>query len=260
MLHYRLLKLGANIYHNSVEPESEGGLFRRPAMLHDFELLKVLLEGMKTSRNKASPRVRLLRFVLNVKSFTTFERIIHMGPKTDMKLQNTIDLVLEYEKDIESINGLGESALFYSIASGNSEIVQHLVSTKCLSQLNQPSGREKLRPLELAVSLSAIDIMRTLLEVGANISGTSGKLEETCLHLCSRKSGSIEVATLLLQHFHGSATEMVKFIDKPRKDGRTAYHLAILQGHFGLADWYIKQGANQQAPLYIITWTFQGIE
>jgi hypothetical protein len=259
MKSYRLLELGANIYSKNAEAESEGGLLRRPAMLHDSDLLEILLEAMTKSKTKAFHRPQLLRFILDAKSLTTFECVLYMGAGTGKRLRDTIDLALKYEKDVDRINALKESALFYAVASGNSEFVQHLLSTKCISQLNQPSGQGKLRPLELAVSTSAVNTERILLEAGANLSCISGKLNETCLHLCSRKSGSIEVATLLLQHLNRSATEKIKFLNKPRKDGRTAYHLAVIQGHFRLADWYVQKGADQEAALFTITWNFRGI-
>jgi Ankyrin repeats (3 copies) len=116
-----------------------------------------------------------------------------------------------------------------------------------------------LHPLLLAVSLNAEDIVETLLRSGANSRSTFGNLEETCFHLYSRESGSIEIADLLLKYSQGSADERTRLLGKPWKDGRTPYHFVVYQGHFKLADWYAARGVNVEATLYIVTWNIQGM-
>jgi hypothetical protein len=181
-----------------------------PAILHDSNLLKVLLEVMTKFKKKGFRRTQLLRYILNAKILTTLECVIHMGVGTGKKLQDTIDLALKYEKDGDQINTLEESALFYAIASDNSKFV-HPFSTKFISRLNQPSGQEKLQPLELAVSMSAGVTGCILLEAGVDLSSISGKLNETCSRLSGRKSGSIKVVALL-SLCHGN----IMFLNKPR--------------------------------------------
>ncbi|RDW62495.1 hypothetical protein BP5796_10797 [Coleophoma crateriformis] len=249
-----LLKHGAEIYPNGYSKGRLGGAVQRAAMMHNLEQLKVLLNA--TAPQDASKVGRLLHWILDNKTVTTFERILFTGPDINTTLQELIQCALRYEKDIDKLNGYGESALFFSVAKGNAQTVQNLLKTKCIAQLNAPSGRHMLQPLMLAVSLGVGDLVDTLLKAGANINSTFGKLEETCFHMCSRKSGSIEIAELLFKYTQGSTVKGDRLLDKPRKDGRSPYHLAVYQGHFKLADWYVARGANVEATLYVITWNF----
>lgn len=258
-----MLNLGASI--NAVyNIDSKGrGVIHRVAQMHNFELLEVLLEAATKSNIEGRQEVistqRLMSWILNTKSVTSFERILYTGPEINMRLGQTIHLALKYEKDVTSVNRLGENALFFSIANGNSEILRQVLNTKCRAQLEVPSGYHMLRPLQLAVSLSKEDDVEALLMAGADISPTFGNLEETCLHLCSRKSGSVEIAALLMKHYKGSSNEKTEFLNKQRRDGRSPYHLAIYQGHFKLADWYARMGADVEATLYVVTWKHEGI-
>lgn len=254
-----LLKLGAEIYpaNGDLSGGRLGFAVQRATMMHNIELLKVLLNATKCrDAQKLGP---LLLWVLNTKTVNTFERIVFSGPEIERNLQELIVLALKYEKNIEKINTYAENALFFSVAKGNARMTQFLLGTKCRAQLDVPSGRYALCPLLLAVSLNAEDQVETLLRAGANINSTFGGLDETCFHMCSRKSGSIRIAELLFKYCKGSATEKIQFLGRPRKDRRSSYHLAVYQGHFKLADWYAAEGVNVEAALDIITWNFRGI-
>jgi hypothetical protein len=261
----RLLELGADI--NAVDDggDSSGlSTIQRVAQMHNFEMLKVLLDAVDRSRssNKGSEKAlatgKLLGCILDAKSFGTLERILYTGADIDTRLRQTIALALRYEQDIDDVNGLGETALFFSIATGNAQYVKELLNTKCRTQLNVPCGQHMLQPLQLAVSLSQEENVKTLLTAGADMNSTYGKLKETCFHLCSRKSGSVEIAGLLTKHFNGSSDEKTRLLNNTRQDGRSPYHLAVYQGHFNLADWYAARGADVEQTLYIVTWNHEG--
>ncbi|KAK5052551.1 hypothetical protein LTR84_002416 [Exophiala bonariae] len=228
-------------------------------------------EETRRSRNVAKRLEALIDFVhrytaavdatvqgtINPVSLTPFHRIIYTGPDVNRKTQEIIDTAVAYDKNVDKLNGFRENALYVSIAKGNARMVRCVLNTKCRDQLQIPSGVHGLRPLELAVCLSAEDVVEVLLDAGADVDSTHGRLEENCFHLCSRKSGSVAIAELLWERCRRCVeSNNSRLFDKARKDGRMPYHLAVFQGHFELADRYGAKGAVVEAGLSIITWKF----
>jgi ankyrin repeat protein len=125
----------------------------------------------------------------------------------------------------------GQTALMWASAEGHVETVEALLQAGATLNDSLDSG---YTPFLFAVREGKLDVVRTLLKAGANINAP----------VRPRKSSGPRPAS-------GAGW--------PR-EGTTALHIAVVNGHFELASFLIDQGANLNntdvgyAPLHAVTW------
>jgi ankyrin repeat protein len=134
---------------------------------------------------------------------------------------------------ISAGSGMMEALLYLAIVDGCTECVVKLLD--CGVDVNASIDLMDATPLHYAAKLCRVDIMRILLERGANPNVTTYLTKMTPLHLAS----CAEAARLLIQYGAN--------IEARDVDGRTPLHHAAMDCHSDVAQALIEAGADVNA-------------
>jgi ankyrin repeat protein len=164
------------------------------------------------------------------------ESVKEEGEKDDESSENfTDDDFIVYGRDAD-----GDTLLHLAIITGNVTLAKVFIEvapwTECLDIYN-----DKLRqtPLHLAVLMKQIEIVKLLLDNGANpeMFDHNG---DTALHLACR-SGNVTMVNEILKR---RESQVPQNLDVRNYEGHTCLHLAVLGGHKKIADILLNSGAD----------------
>lgn len=147
----------------------------------------------------------------------------------------TDDDFLVYGRDAD-----GDTLLHLAIISGHVMLAKVFVEvapwTQCLDIYN-----DKLRqtPLHLAVLMKQLEIVRLLLDNGANPEMFDHK-GDTALHIACR-SGNVTMVNEILKR---RQSRPMQNLDFRNYDGHTCLHLAVLGGYKRIVDILLQSGAD----------------
>jgi ankyrin repeat protein len=155
--------------------------------------------------------------------------LLDKGAKVDQKLamhaaQNgtaTISEKIQSKLEPQEVNQtLGKTPLYEAVKTRNKEKVEFALEQRP-SDINQQSQTMKNTPLHIASSNGDIEIVKLLIENGADVN-KQNKDGTTALYIASQR-GDIEIVKLLIQN--GAD------VNKQNKDGKTALYIASKWGY-----------------------------
>ncbi|KAL9675449.1 hypothetical protein QQ045_003651 [Rhodiola kirilowii] len=151
-------------------------------------------------------------------------------------MKNRADLVqmlLEYEPDINAHSSSGSSPLESAAASGHALIVELLLAHGANMERSGPSS---IGAIHLAARQGHIEVLKLLLLKGADVESTT-KDGSTALHIATEERKRDCVRLLLAS---GSNTDVANFTT-----GDTPLHIAAAQGDKHLVHLLLHKGANK---------------
>ncbi len=122
---------------------------------------------------------------------------------------------------------------------GDKELIRSILDSKDdkLSAVNRESMTEET-PVAIAASEGSLDIVRILVQAGANIIDISARLGHNALYQAA-KHGHFGVVRYLIQ-------EGAQVVVDPREPERSALYQAAKNGYFDIAEYLIDQGAEAE--------------
>ncbi|KAK6636040.1 hypothetical protein RUM43_009692 [Polyplax serrata] len=161
----------------------------------------------------------------------------------------TLILLLEDNGDPLFKNKLGETPLHLACRGCKSDVVKHLiefvrerkgaeVATSYLNAVNEYGASAlhyaaKVSKLEVEQPLEDQEVVRLLLENGADSSLMTKQTQETAFHFCA-EAGNNDVMTEMISHMH--TTEVQKALNKQSAVGWTPLLIACHKGHMELVN------------------------
>ena len=125
------------------------------------------------------------------------------------------------------------TALMKAVNHNDAEAVRKLIAQGANVDELEPNGDA---PLVMAAYLGHNEIVRLLLEAGADVKAVDPGMKATALHAAAY-AGRTEAAKLLVQHH-------IEIDKQGPYNGYTALHDAIWQNNVGVAQVLIDAGAN----------------
>ncbi|KAJ8960761.1 hypothetical protein NQ318_020054 [Aromia moschata] len=155
---------------------------------------------------------------------------------------NRTSVMLESpERDVGRLDRHGQSVLHYAVNSGNVEMVEYLVTAlgKDLS-INQNDAC-CFSPLHMAAANGDAEMVRLLLERGANVNAVGGRQRQSALHIAAR------AARLPIMRILVDAGADVNSVDIEERSVLTS---AVRQGDEEAVGYLVKLGArvNHEEP------------
>ncbi|KAG4927563.1 hypothetical protein JHK82_053327 [Glycine max] len=144
-----------------------------------------------------------------------------------------VQLLLEFNADVESKNRSGETPLESACASGEELIVELLLAHKANTERTESSS---LGAIHLSAREGRREVLRLLLLKGASVDSLT-KDGYTALHLAVRE-GSRDCARLLLAN--NARTDI-----RDSRDGDTCLHVAAGVGDESMVKLLLNKGANK---------------
>ncbi|KHN46751.1 Putative ankyrin repeat protein [Glycine soja] len=163
-----------------------------------------------------------------------------------------VQLLLEFNADVESKNRSGETALESACSSGEELIVELLLAHKANTERTESSS---LGAIHLSAREGHVEVLRLLLMKGARVDSLT-KDGYTALHLAVRE-GLRDCVRLLLANegrtdirdSRDGDTCLHRGVEVDARDeeGYTALHCAVEAGHGDVAEVLVKRGVDVEA-------------
>ncbi|CAH3194929.1 unnamed protein product [Porites evermanni] len=154
-----------------------------------------------------------------------------------------VDVLLRNGANVESGSAFGQKPLHYAVSRASPELVMTLI-TKGKANLNGLDNH-RFSPLHLATQRGRLDIIKILIEHGADISAVNEE-SETAIHIAARE-GRDEVLRHLLQRVSMTGLSCKDLVNKENDEAKTCLHLAVQGGHVEAAMVCLEYGANLQS-------------
>lgn len=206
---------------------------------NDSGNIKDIREQILKHSLKVEPPVNeAAELVEKFKSFDIDEGICESGKLDDIDENEPKfidDDFLVYGRDAD-----GDTLLHLAIISGHVTLARVFIEvapwTQCLDIYN-----DKLRqtPLHLAVLMKQLEIVRLLLDNGANPEMFDHK-GDTALHIACR-SGNVTMVNEILKR---RQSRPMQNLDFRNYDGQTCLHLAVVGGYKKIVDILLQSGAD----------------
>ncbi|CAH3168725.1 unnamed protein product [Pocillopora meandrina] len=111
--------------------------------------------------------------------------------------EKTVNLLLSKRADPHLRNFMGRNLLHAAAEGGNSSIVMRVLS--CDIDINSKDDESSVTPLTVAVKHNHVEVVKYLLQKGADISLTTESKKRNALHIASQY-GSVEAMEMLLSY------------------------------------------------------------
>jgi ankyrin repeat protein len=133
---------------------------------------------------------------------------------------------------VEEINALGpegQNALHFAAKQGHEKVIRLIVEAE---------NSDGERPLSIAAQFGALDSVRVLVELGADVEvGQAGKLNHRPLHEAAKRGHETVVKALL---------ELGADVNARGFEGQSPLFVAAMKGHAGVTKQLLRQGANTE--------------
>ncbi|MED6210327.1 hypothetical protein PIB30_063095 [Stylosanthes scabra] len=160
------------------------------------------------------------------------ETLLHLA--IGRKRADLVQLLLEFEPNLEARNGSGSTPLEAAASSGAALIAELLLAHKANIERQETSA---LGPIHVAAKHGHCEVLRLLLLKGAAVDSLT-KDGSTALHLAVEEN-RVECVKLLL------ASAARTDIRNNAGDGDTALHIAASTGDHNVVELLLRNGANK---------------
>lgn len=150
-----------------------------------------------------------------------------------------VESLVEAGADINGANTTGQTPLHLAVANGNAEMVRVLLEDG--AELDLPDASEQCSALHVAAQNGDVDIVKLLVRYGADLEACTRR-QQTPLHLAALHGHPGVVAQLLRYHVR---------LDSQDADGMTAQQLAVKNGHHNVVELITDYAENSWAYLQI---------
>ncbi|XP_024925139.3 protein VAPYRIN [Ziziphus jujuba] len=144
-----------------------------------------------------------------------------------------VQLLLEFEPDVEAQSLSGSSPLEAASAAGEALIVELLLARRASTERSESSARG---PIHLAAGAGHLEVLRLLIMKGANVDAVT-KDGNTALHLAVEERRRDCVRLLLAS---GARADI-----RNTRDGDTPLHIAAALGDEHMVKLFLQKGANK---------------
>ena len=159
------------------------------------------------------------------------QTLLHLA--ISQKRPDLVQLLLEFEPNIEAQNSSGSTPLEAASSSGEALIVELLLAHKANTERPESST---WGPIHLAAKQGHVEVLRLLLLKGARVDSLT-KDGNTALHLAVEENRR-DCAKLLLAN--GAGTDI-----RNTKDGDTSLHIAAATGDENMVKLLLQKGASK---------------
>jgi ankyrin repeat protein len=218
-----LLK-GNNTHINNVDRGGRTALHL--AASYNSTIIKTLLSDKSVYTNITDGVLEWtpLRYAARTRSWMAMDNLLQSGGNPD-------DIVLPSSK-IDHQEWV-QAALSVSARKGHEKLLEHMLNTGCDVNAYLRVDRRRLTLLHLAILNNQYDVVRLLIEMGANIKKRSS-YSYTALHFAAR-ADNVDIITLLLDN--GMSVNVTN------KWGDTPLHSAALRGSLSATEVLFRRGA-----------------
>ncbi|TYJ56724.1 hypothetical protein B9479_002494 [Cryptococcus floricola] len=222
--------------------------------MSSFSVHKAALEGEIGSRSTPTIRSRKLDHSLAARQIGLARSLLNDDPKlinvkdedgrTPLQWAATtsslsmLQLLLNYNPDLEARDTMGWTALMIASASGHIEIVKELLDAGAKVDSSNEKGQTSLH---YAASKGNVPVGRLLIRNGADINARD-RANQHPLHRAAA-TGNNAFLQLLLNPPEGRAKTRLNTADRA---GNTPLHLALESGHGDAAVVLIEAGADRE--------------
>ncbi len=223
-----------------------------------LELAKWLIEQGGADISYINTNVELYNRYNSV--FTAFRH--QFSTTTSYLPNNGIDAKIEFlkwlvERDVNTRDKFGNTPLSIVIEKCdsaewcNTDLVSWILSkgVDVNYLVHWPIRNFSFTPLIDAVCREKLEIVRLLLEHGADVNLARDDTGDTPLHTAAR-IGNIEIGKLLIEHLklEHRREEVKDYVNRRNKAGETPIIVAKKNGHYDFAQMLIEHGATDEEP------------